>query len=245
MAFPLATALIVAGVTPSSALTVLTVAAAFVAHEPLQVLLGRRGQRALREERRRATAWLTATGAIAIAAGIGALTTAPPAARWSFVLPIIPAAAVAAALAAKREKTTFGEVSVAIAFAAAAVPVCLAAGGSLIPALVIAIDFAVRSSASTLGVRVVILKVRGGGDPRAMRSTRAMVLAIALIAPVVLLAAVLQHALPWAALIAVVPGLLLAVTLAIHPPPPTRLRAVGWTLMSISVLTTATLVAAL
>ena len=48
--------------------------------------------------------------------------------------------------------------------------------------------------------------------------------------------------LPWTTLAAVLPGVVAAVFLVILPPPPTRLRIVGWTLVSTSVTTTAILV---
>jgi hypothetical protein len=41
------------------------------------------------------------------------------------------------------------------------------------------------------------------------------------------------------------PGLAMSLLLAVRPPAPTRLRTVGWTLVSISALTAAILVATL
>jgi hypothetical protein len=39
------------------------------------------------------------------------------------------------------------------------------------------------------------------------------------------------------------PGLLTAAVIAVYPPAPSRLRTLGWTLVAISVLTTALVVA--
>jgi len=48
--------------------------------------------------------------------------------------------------------------------------------------------------------------------------------------------------LPWSIVTAVVPGLALSLVVATRPPAPARLRTIGWTLVSISVLTAAILV---
>jgi len=62
LVFPLATAFAIAGATAPALLTAIAVTAAFLAHEPLIVLLGRRGVRARRDHFRRAAIWLTASG---------------------------------------------------------------------------------------------------------------------------------------------------------------------------------------
>src|SRR6188474_1875399 len=67
--FPLGAALAIAGVHPSGMLTATAAVAAFVAHEPLVLLLGGRGARARREQRRQAIMWLAISGAVAVAAG--------------------------------------------------------------------------------------------------------------------------------------------------------------------------------
>jgi hypothetical protein len=50
---------------------------------------------------------------------------------------------------------------------------------------------------------------------------------------------------PVVVIVAAAPGLLAAAGVAVWPPPPTRLRALGWTLIAISVLTTVIVVSAL
>ena len=44
--------------------------------------------------------------------------------------------------------------------------------------------------------------------------------------------------LPVSVIAGAVPGLLTAAVVAVRPPPPSRLRTLGWTLVAISVLTT-------
>jgi hypothetical protein len=97
----------------------------------------------------------------------------------------------------------------------------------------------------TLGVRVVILRARGGGRPHAVRVTRVALLITASVATGGVVAAAMTGTLPWAALVAAAPGLVLAVSLALRPPPPTRLRLVGWLLVSTSAAAALVMIAAL
>jgi hypothetical protein len=241
---PLATALAISDIHASASLTSLAALAAFVAHEPLVVLLGGRGARARREQRRRAMVWLVASGGIAVAAGLGAVVSAPSHARWLFAWPLVPAAVVAVLVLTGREKSTLGEVASAVSFATVAIPICGVSAESPVRGFVVAFAFAGLFIVSTLGVRVVIQGTRGGGNPRAVRRTR-LQLAVA----VVLVVAGLS--LIWAsestagiAALAVLPGVVFASGLAIRPPAARRLRAVGWTMVSTTALLAIVLVAA-
>jgi hypothetical protein len=53
------------------------------------------------------------------------------------------------------------------------------------------------------------------------------------------------HALPWTALVAAAPGLLLAVALAVRPPSAGKLHLVGWTLVAVSVASMVILIGSL
>ena len=245
MAVPLLTAFAVAGASRASLLIGLAEVAGFLAHEPLLVLLGRRGVRARREDGRRAGWWFGASAATTVAAGLVALWQVPPGMRWSILLPLVPALVLGAAVSAKDEKTTRGELAAALAFSLAAVPVCLAAGAPVSTALAVGITFAVVFVADTLAVRSIVLAVRGGGDPRAARSARIAVLVLTVAAAVGLAVAGLRAVLPWATLGAAAPGLAAAAWLAMLPPRPTQLRAVGWTLVGTSVIAALVLIARL
>src|SRR5262245_61819779 len=242
MAFPLVTAFAVAGVTVSAFLAGLAVVAGFLAHEPALVLLGRRGVRARREQQRAAAPWLGAALATAVASGIAAIWTAPPGLRIWFALPLPPAALLIAAIARRRENRWPAEVSAALAFSLAAVPVCLAAGARPSTAFSVAIPFALLSVIGTLAVRVVILKVRGGGDPRATAITRVAVLFLALLGTAGLAWAAEVELVRWSALLAAVPGLLTAAAVALRAPSATYLRSIGWTLVAVSLLAAVTII---
>jgi hypothetical protein len=84
LAFPQLAALTAVGVTVTSALWTLTKTAAFLGHEPLLVLLGRRGTRRRGEESRAAARVIGVIAAIGMMAGAAALWTAPPHTRWSY-----------------------------------------------------------------------------------------------------------------------------------------------------------------
>jgi hypothetical protein len=145
-------------------------------------------------------------------------------------------------VAARREKSSYGETAAAAALSLAAVPVSLAAGASTVVAIAVAVVFAVTFVMQTLAVRGVILAVRGGGNAGASRAARQAALGIGVAASAVVAAAATRNVLPWTTLAAVIPGLVATVFLVVAPPPPTQLRTVGWTLVSTSVATAAILV---
>jgi hypothetical protein len=96
--------------------------------------------------------------------------------------------------------------------------------------------------ASTLAVRVVILSVRGG-SARATMAARRAALALAAGASAALGFVAANGLLPATVLIAAAPGLLTATVVATYPPPATRLRPLGWTLIAVSVVTSLIVVA--
>lgn len=244
LAFPLVTAFASAGVSMAGVLLAAAVIAGFLAHEPAAVRLGWRGQRARRELGRRATIWLGCCLAVAVVAGAAALLVIHPAARWSIALPLAPALVVAVATVRGDDKSCYGEVTACLALTATAVPVSMAAGASLEAAAAIAIPFAVLFAASTLAVRVVILRVRGGGDPEATAATRRAALALVSSAAVTLAVLATTRILRSSVLVAAIPGLLTAATVAAHPPAPSRLRTIGWTLVAVSIVTSVIIVVA-
>jgi hypothetical protein len=208
------------------------------------VLAGGRGARARRDNHRRAISWLAASAALALAAGIAALVSARPDARVLFVWPLLLASVLVVLLLLKREKSAAGEMVAALALSSVAIPICAAAAAAPRTGIAVAVLFAGLFIASTLAVRVVILRVRGGGDPDAVRRTR---LQLAIVVAATLIAIPLANALgvsPATAALAVLPGLAVAVVLAVRPPAAVRLRTVGWTVIGTSAWTALVLIAA-
>jgi hypothetical protein len=243
IAFPLVTAFVVAGISAAGLLFATAVIVGFLAHEPAAVLLGLRGRRSKRELGGPALAWLTSYVIIGAAAGVAALLTIDPAHRWSIAVPIVPAILLAVETIRGRDKSLRAEIVAPVAFSAAAVPVCMAAGASATDAAAVAIPFALLFTASTLAVRVVILKVRRGGDPRAAAATRRGALILVGAAVIALAAASAADRLAPTVLAAAGPGLLTAAIVAARPPSPSRLRTLGWSLIAVSVVTAAIVVA--
>jgi hypothetical protein len=241
LAFPLLTALAIAGASTPALLLTLALVALFIAHEPL---LGRRGARIRREQGRRAATWLACATATGAAAGVAGFQTAPETARLALVIPLVSALVLGGAIAAGREKTTLGELPAALAFSSAAVPVAQAAGASMRVAGAVAAAFALVYATQTLAVRSVILAVRGGGDPIASHAARRTAPAVGVTGLIAIAGAAARDLVPWATAVAVLPGLVAVGWIVLAPPPPTRLRRVGWTLVGASVATAAILVAA-
>jgi hypothetical protein len=121
--------------------------------------------------------------------------------------------------------------------------VSIAGGLSPSTALTVAIPFALLFVSTTLAVRVVILRVRGGGDVEAMAATRRAALALAAGSMVLLTVASRADVVPTSMIAAAAPGLVTAGAVALRPPAPSHLRTLGWTLVAISVLTTVIVVA--
>jgi hypothetical protein len=237
LTLPLVTALAAAGVSAGGLLLTVGAAAAFVAHEPAAILLGQRGVRARREHRGTALRFLWACAAIAAVAGAAAFLAMDREHRWSLAVPLLPAVLLAIATARDREKSWYGELAAALAFAGAAVPVSMAAGASLAAAAAVAIPFALMFMTSTLAVRTVILRVRAGGNERATATTRRGVFALTGAAATILVWLAAEEILSAATLVSASPGLFASCAISAYPPPPARLRVVGWTLVAVSVLT--------
>jgi len=242
---PIATALAIADVGMSALLTATAALAAFVAHEPLVVLLGGRGVRARREQRNRAIAWLAVSGGLAVVAGLGAVASAPAHARWLFACPLVPAAVLGGLLLTGREKSAGGEITSAIAFASITIPIVAVSTPSPLRGFVVAFTFASLFIVSTLGVRIVVLKTRGGGDAQAVRATRIQLAGTLVVIAVGIPLLALSEARMALAALAIIPGVAVAATLAFRPPPARRLRTVGWTLLSTSAFLAVALIAAL
>ena len=241
--FPLATAFVVAGVSTAGLLFTVAVIAGFLAHEPAAVLLGLRGGRARREMYASAAQWLASCAIIGTVAGAGALLTIAPAARWSIAIPVVPALLLAMATSRRQDKSLWGEVTAALAFSAAAVPVSLAGGASAETAAGVVIPFALFFTASTLAVRLVVLKVRRGGDPLAARATRRAALSLCGGATAALAVASATGQLSPSVLVAAAPGLITVAIVAARPPSPLHLRKLGWALIAASVVTAALVIA--
>lgn len=245
VAFPLVTALAVSGVTVPALLLGAAVLAVFLAHEPLVVLLGFRGQRARRERAAVARLWLAVLGVTATSAAAIAFLFIPVSQRWALAVPAAAAVPAIAAVVTGREKTWPGEVAVSLAFSGAAFPMAIAAGAPRATAATIALVYALSFVLATFAVRVVILRARAGGHPAAVTASRRSVVLLACGALAAFSAACVAESLPWTALFASTPSVVVSLYLASNPPAPAKLRTVGWSLVAASTATLVVLIGGL
>lgn len=232
LAFPSLAALACGTPSWASAATILAAVSAFLAHEPLLIVLGRRGKRALREDGARARRLLAIGVALSAGFGAAAIVLAGPL-RVSLLPSAVSAGLATLFVAFDREKTLAGEVVAAAALSSLALPVGALAGVAMPVAAAVALVWTLGFSLATFSVREVI---RGAREPSTDWSplpllpslvVTALAVAVLRVAPAV--------SLTWA----VAPFVLMAVGLAVAPPPPRHLRRVGWSLIGASVVTLA------
>ena len=242
LAMPLLTALAIGRPTVAALLLTAAVVLAFVAHEPLLVLLGQRGRRAIQEDGARARRWLAATGGLARAPARPGSRSRRALARLALVRARGARGRSSRCSCWRRlEKTTAGEIIVAAALASAgsrrrarrrtrAARAALAArsrGSS-------------RSRPRRSAVQVILVRVRSKGarDPGRLHAVLAAGVAALAFA---LVGAGLPAALGWA----VLPTALFSVVVCLGRFSPKRLRELGWALVGSSLVTLVVLVVGL
>jgi hypothetical protein len=194
---------------------------AFLANEPLLVVLGHRGRRMYDQAGDRARLSLAVLVPAGLAlAGLG-LLRAPGAATAMAGVVAVPAIAVFALAWRRAEHTCAGELIAAVALTGAAAPVVVAGGMDPGAALVIWLGWSLGFAATVLAVRRVI-----ACHNRRARAGRALgwILGPALVAAAAA-CAVVGERVPGVAIAA--PLTALAAVLVIAHPAATRLRAIG------------------
>lgn len=219
---PLATALVLRTPAPAALLIAAGACLAFVASEPVRVLLGHRGARRREVDAARAKRRAAFAAIGAVVCGATGLVLAPEArvAALAIAVPVL----VAGVLAWRRAMhSVAGEIVAAVALSGASVPVAVASGAALRGVLALWLAWCAGYAATVLAVHRVIAHHKSRGD----RITAA-VLAGALVAA----AAVSLHQ-PLA--LVALPLIALSAGVALRPPPATRLRAIGVALTIASV----------
>lgn len=191
---------------------------AFLAHEPLLVMLGHRGSRMRSAEGGRARNSLIVLGGGAVILGAAAFALAPPAMRWVAALSLVPVAAVGALAWCHAEHTLAGELVAATALTGVAAPVLVAGGAAPAAAVTVWLGWALGFAASVAAVHRVMARHKrpaSGID---------VALAIGLVA--VAAGGIATATRSPASLIAA-PLVTIAALLVLAPPSASRLRAVG------------------
>jgi YwiC-like protein len=210
----------------------------FLAHEPLLVLLGRRGERLRTEQRSRARVRLATLALAGAALGLAALVLAPPDVRAAVVLPVILGAAFAVTLAMGQERSLIGEALAAFALSAVSFPLGIAAGLTLGESARVWCVWALGFGALLIPVRSIGVRRRAGTSLVARLLPVLVAFAIAVDAVRV----GTNQGFGLGHLVALAPLVLVAGWLAVWPPPPRNLPRVGWTVVGAGVITTAALV---
>lgn len=222
---------------PTAAALALCVAsvAVFFAHEPLLILLGRRGRRAHQEMGARATRRLLFLGVLAGLHFAAWLALAPKGAIVALSIPTLLAFAVAVAIVRGVERTAVGELLASAALSGVAVPVALSS--AVAPAVAWGAwgIWCVAFSATTFAVRTVIAHGRTP-VPWPRRVAAPSLAAIAVAVPL------FARVLPTFEAFAALPMLVASIGLTVAPPRPKALKRVGWTLVGASVAVTCVLV---
>jgi hypothetical protein len=235
---PLVTGLALGRPGAASFLLVAGIVLAFLAHEPLLVVLGQRGRRVRDAVGALALRRLVQLGSAAAVAGVAGLALAPPAARLAAIGPAALALPVAPLVLWRLEKTTAGELLVAAALSAAAAPVALAGGAPASAAWGAAATWFASFAAATLPVRATLLwaRTKGARELRPLAAVGAAAIGAAAIA------AGAAGALPWPAALGVLPTAIAAAVVALARVRPQKFTAVGWSLVAASTVTLVVLV---
>jgi hypothetical protein len=222
--FPLGTALALGRFSiPSIALSV-AIVLAFLAHEPVLVLLGARGGVLQRQAGPRARARGALLAAASTVAGVFGLSAADSPTLWATaaLLPILPL--VMTLTLTGREKSLWGETLIALLLAFAAVPVSLAAGSSVAAALQAAATWSVVFIVGTATVHAVLARKKRG----ALAPTRAIVATCAVLSLGATLAALSGRGW-WLA--AATPMMLVCTAALVFGLSTKRLRLLGWSMV--------------
>ena len=208
--------------------------AAFLAHEPLLVVLGRRGNRAFREDGPRARRRLCWLGVGVALTGCLGFASAPIAVQLLTLVPAGLALLLGAVIRWGREKTAPGELLAAATLSSVGLPVAVASGATLATAWSTWGGWCIAFASATMAVRTVIAFAR---EPIATGHRIGVPLAFIAIGFGFAIAGLI----PVFVLLAFGPTLAIALALTARPPSPRRLRQIGWTLVGATTFAAVTL----
>lgn len=221
----------------ASLLLMMAALAGFLAHEPVALLLGRRGLRARDAHRAAALGWLACLGVVGGACAAAALRGADAVLVRATIAPVALAATTGILLLVRRERTTVGEIVAATALASTAIPVGVAAGLSAPTAIAIAAVWSIGAALATATVRGIILAAKQRQSIQPEAATTAAVLVLAVAAGLSAVGDVPSWIPP-----ALCPLAFVSVALGAFRPRPSNVRQVGWSLVGANIVTLAIVV---
>jgi YwiC-like protein len=241
LGFTLATGLALGHFTSAKILLAASLVLFFIVHEPLLILVGERGRRRLDQFKQRAFFTAAVLTVTAVVLGILGLWQAPAAARAAVLLPVIFGASLGAMIVARREKSAMGQNLVALMFAGAVVALALSGDASLSTSLTAGALWAVIFTLQTLAVREVRVRLKKPVAAFAVSPVVWMSAAVALFG----LFLVVRGTLPFVAFLGLLPTVMTASACGLLGVSPRRLRVVGWSFVSSSLLALIAIIAAL
>ncbi|MBL0219585.1 MAG: YwiC-like family protein [Myxococcales bacterium] len=224
---PVATSLLATGSSWAGAALALGAGFAFLASEPLRVLIGARGPRMRELAGSRARRRLALFAALAAIAGGTGLVLAP---RSAVALTMLLAPMIGFVLIASRRgtvQTVLGESVAAITLAGAGAPVALAGGMRLGDALAIWLGWSLAYTATVVVVHRVLARHLRARAPADVRSELTLVVLCGLLAAASVVLPLVRFATPLA---------IAAVLVLIWMPRATHLRAVGIAFLATSLV---------
>ncbi|WP_231617301.1 YwiC-like family protein [Novipirellula aureliae] len=202
--------------------------AGFLAHEPLLVMIGHRGQRARRSATTASRYLLTLT-VICIASGVASLISGNVAVRVALIGCVVLATLSFGVAFAGRHRTPLGQTAGVIGLSAPCVPILLAGGMGTGDALKTWVVWLLGFAATTLAVRSVIAFQKHRN--RMLHWTGLTAISVFPLSMFVWWMDANDWVLP------VIPMVLASWYLMIQPPPAKRLKQIGWSLVGATVLT--------
>jgi len=236
--FPIVTVFLGGLPTTSTWLLAIGAIAAFLANEPLLILVGQRGSRMKREQDDRAKRALLIFTVFALGAGISGLALAPRVAQLAVVLPLLLGGTLIMLAIQGLERSMFGEALAAAALSSIAVPLGLSARLSLTAALAVALIWAATALLGTSVVRLTVARTKAK-TPHELRTVglkRAGLILVSLAVTAVGVAAPFGSRAGFWVLAAAVPVAVTVLVMAALQPTARRLRLLGWSLVAANLL---------
>lgn len=237
--FPMATVFL--GGSPTMATFLLAIGAigAFLANEPLLVLVGERGTRLQRTESGRAKRALLVFAIFGVSAGVAGIISAPQSARVGVVLPMLLGGGVFLTAVQGLERSMFGEALAAAALSSVAVPLGLSARLSSVESFSVAFIWAVTALLGTSIVRLTVARTKSKTDQEqaAVGFKRGLLIFVCLAVIGIGCAAPFGERVDLWVLAAAVPVAAVVLVMALFRPTARRLRLLGWSLVGASLLT--------
>ena len=245
--FPIATVFLAGAPTTSTVLLAIAGIAAFLANEPLLVLVGDRGTRLQRTESDRAKRALLVFALVAVGAGIAGVLTAPASAQIAVILPVLLGGGVFLIAVQGLERSMFGQGLAAAALSSVAVPLGLSAGLSVTASFSVALIWAVTALLGTSIVRLTVArtKAKTKEEMASVAFKRTLLIAACLLVIGVGVAAPFGKSIGLWVLAAAVPVAVVVLIMAVFRPTSHRLRMMGWSLVGASLLSLIAVVTAL